>query len=83
MELHLHCPILLSGVVLNYAQGQKFLILWRILPHASTVESQKQPLLSNTRTQQWNNGVMQPVSRQQLCKHVSTRNNGNCVSVDK
>jgi hypothetical protein len=53
------------------------------LPHARTVEPQKKPLLSNTRTQQQNNGVMKPVSRQQLGKHVPTRNNGNCVSVDE
>jgi hypothetical protein len=38
--------------------------------HARTVEPQKQPLLSNTRTQQWNNGVMQPASRQRLGKHT-------------
>jgi hypothetical protein len=37
-------------------------------------------VLSNTRTQQQNNGVMQPVYRQQLSKHVPTRNNGNCLS---
>jgi hypothetical protein len=50
------------------------------LLHARHVEPQKQPLLSNTRTQQYNDGVMQPVSRQRLGKHVPTRNNiGNCV----
>jgi hypothetical protein len=53
------------------------------LPHARTVEPQKQPFLSNIRKQQYNNRVMQSVSRQQLCKHVQTRNNGNYVSVDK
>jgi hypothetical protein len=53
------------------------------LHHARTVEAQKQPLLSNTRTQQWNNGVMQPSSRQRLGKHVPTRKNRNCVSVDE
>jgi hypothetical protein len=41
------------------------------LLHASTVEPEKQPLLSNTRTQQYNNGIMQPVSEQWLGKHVS------------
>jgi hypothetical protein len=40
------------------------------LLHARTVEPQKQPLLSNTCMQQQNNGVMQPVSRQQLGKHT-------------
>jgi hypothetical protein len=42
------------------------------LLHARTVESQKQPLLSNTHTQQYTNSVMQSVSRQQLGKHIST-----------
>jgi hypothetical protein len=42
------------------------------LPHTRTAEPQKRPFLSNTRTQQWNNGVMQPVSRQRLGKHTST-----------
>jgi hypothetical protein len=50
------------------------------LLHARTVEPQKQPLLSNTRTQQYNKGVMQSVSRQRLGKHVPTRTNiGSCV----
>jgi hypothetical protein len=41
------------------------------LLHARTVEPQKQTFLSNTRTQQWNNRVMQTVSRQHLGKHIS------------
>jgi hypothetical protein len=40
------------------------------LRHARTVELQKQPLLNNTRTQQYNSGVMQSLSRQRLDKHV-------------
>jgi hypothetical protein len=60
---------------------RKILHLMAYLPHAGTVEPQKQLLLSNTRTQQQNNGVMQPVSRKRLRKHVPKRNNGNCVSV--
>jgi hypothetical protein len=43
------------------------------LLHARTVEPQKQPLLSNTRMQQKNNGVMQTASRQRLCKHTSAQ----------
>jgi hypothetical protein len=39
------------------------------LLHVRTVEPPKQPLLSNTRTQQENNGVMQSVSKQRLSKH--------------
>jgi hypothetical protein len=38
--------------------------------HARTVEAQKQPLLSNGRTQQQNNGVIQSVSRKLLGKHI-------------
>jgi hypothetical protein len=53
------------------------------LPHGRTAEPQKQPLLSNTRTQQQNNGVMRPVSRQRLGKQVLMRNSGNCFSVDE
>jgi hypothetical protein len=41
------------------------------LLHARTVEPPKQLFLSNTRKQQWNNGVMQPSSRQRLGKHIS------------
>jgi hypothetical protein len=41
------------------------------LLRARTAEPQKQPLLSNTRTQQQNNRVMQSVSRQRLGKHIS------------
>jgi hypothetical protein len=41
--------------------------------HARTVEPEKQPLLNNTRTQQYNNGVMQSVSKQRLGKHASTK----------
>jgi hypothetical protein len=40
------------------------------LLHARTAVPQKQPLLSNTNTQQWNNRVMQPISRQRLGKHM-------------
>jgi hypothetical protein len=40
------------------------------LLHAKTVEPQKQPLLSNTPTQQYNNGVVQSVSRQRPDKHI-------------
>jgi hypothetical protein len=43
------------------------------LLHTRAVEPQKQPLLSSTRTEQENNGVMQPVSRQRLLKHFPTR----------
>jgi hypothetical protein len=43
------------------------------LLHARTAEQQKQPFLSNTRTQKWNNGVMQPASRQRLGKHTSAQ----------
>jgi hypothetical protein len=51
------------------------------LLHARVTEAQKQPLLSNTRTQQKKNGVMQPVSRQRFGKHDPTRNNREgCVS---
>jgi hypothetical protein len=41
------------------------------LLHARTARSPKQLLLSNTSTQQYNNGVMQSVSKQQLGKHIS------------
>jgi hypothetical protein len=40
--------------------------------HARTVEPEKQPLLCNTRTQQQNNGVVQPIYQQRLGKHVPT-----------
>jgi hypothetical protein len=40
------------------------------LLHARIVEPQEQPLLIHTCMQQENNGVMQPVSRQRLDKHV-------------
>jgi hypothetical protein len=43
------------------------------LLHARTVEPQKQPSLSNTRTQQSNTGVMQPASRQRFAKHPSAQ----------
>jgi hypothetical protein len=43
------------------------------LLHARTVEPQKQPFISNTRTQQWNNGIMQPASRYRLAKHTSAQ----------
>jgi hypothetical protein len=43
------------------------------LLHARTVEPQKQPLLSNTRTQQQSNEVKQTVSRQRLGKLVPTK----------
>jgi hypothetical protein len=38
------------------------------LLHTRTVQLQKQPFLSNTRMQQWNNGIMQPASKQRLGK---------------
>jgi hypothetical protein len=44
------------------------------LLHARTVEPQKQRFLSNTRMQQWNNFVMQPVSKQRLGKRVPPHN---------
>jgi hypothetical protein len=40
------------------------------LHHVRTAEPQKQPLLSNTSTQQQNNGVMQSISGQRLDKHI-------------
>jgi hypothetical protein len=43
------------------------------LLHARTVEPQKQPFLSNTCTQQSNNGVTQPASKQRLIKHTSAK----------
>jgi hypothetical protein len=43
------------------------------LLNARTVEPQKQPFLSNIRMQQWNNGVLQPASRQRLSKHTSAQ----------
>jgi hypothetical protein len=52
---------LLCGIIVAY------------LLHARTVEPQKQMFLSNTRMQQWNNGVMQPTSRQWLGKHTSAQ----------
>jgi hypothetical protein len=62
---------------LNYFNQQivsEYLWLYNImvhLLHARTVEPQEQPLLSNTPSQQWNNGVMQPVCRKWLGKHTS------------
>jgi hypothetical protein len=45
----------------------------KYLLRARTTEPQKQPFLSNTRMQEWNNGVMQPASRQRLGKHTSAQ----------
>jgi hypothetical protein len=44
-----------------------------VFVHARTVEPEKQPLLSNKRTQQENNGVMRTVSKQWLGKHALRR----------
>jgi short subunit fatty acids transporter len=54
---------------LKLLEAQKYMVAY--LLHARNVEPQKQPLLSNTRTQQQNNRVVQSVSRQRLGKHIS------------
>jgi hypothetical protein len=43
------------------------------LLHARTVETQKEPFLNNTLTQQWNDGITQPASGQRLGKHTSAQ----------
>jgi hypothetical protein len=51
------------------------------LLHARIDEPEKQPLLSNARTQQYNNGVVQSVSRQRLGKHFSAFRTVPCNAV--
>jgi hypothetical protein len=41
--------------------------------HARMAETQKQPLLRNTRTQLWKNEVIKPATRQRLGKHTSAQ----------
>jgi hypothetical protein len=52
-----------------------------IVAYARTAESQKQPLLSDTLTQHYNNGGMQPGSRQRLGKHISASRTVLCNAV--
>jgi hypothetical protein len=68
-----HCTRFWAGSI-HLLSPQYIQYIVAYLLHARTVEPLKQPLLSNTRKQQEQNGVMQPVSKQQLSKHVPMLN---------
>jgi hypothetical protein len=56
-------------------------VILAYLLHGRTVEPQKLPLLSNTRTQQYNKGGLRYVTRQRLCKHISAYRTMLCNAV--
>jgi hypothetical protein len=66
-------------ISMGWVQMAQYIVAYLI--HARTGEPQKQPLLSNTRTQQYNNGAMQSVSRQRPGKHISAYRHVLCTAV--
>jgi hypothetical protein len=62
------CRRLMDHMIRNWSNN-----IVAYLPHASKVEPQKQPFLSNTRTNNGRAGFTQSVSRLRPAKHMSTQ----------